>query len=196
MNAARLICIVGAECTGKTTLARALAEHFDCPWVSEYLRDFCDAHGRTPTRDEQLPLLEAQHAGELAAQVSATQQEKTFVFCDTAPLLTAIYSDYIFADASLYARARSLHSNYALTLLLANDIAWQADGLQRDGAQVRAPVNELIVRELTRLAVRLATVTGHAQARVAAALEAITALGDHFGAEPSALPTTTRRFGL
>src|ERR1035437_2749974 len=45
MKAARLICIIGAECTGKTTLARALAEHFDCPWVPEYLRDFCDAHG-------------------------------------------------------------------------------------------------------------------------------------------------------
>src|SRR5450759_3705376 len=98
----KLICIIGAECTGKTTLARSLAAHFDCPWVPEQLRVFCDTHARTPRRDEQAQLLQAQHAGELAAQLSAAQQNKPFVFCDTAPLLTAIYSDYIFADKSLY----------------------------------------------------------------------------------------------
>ena len=38
MKAAKLICIIGAECTGKTTLARALAAHFACPWVPEHLR--------------------------------------------------------------------------------------------------------------------------------------------------------------
>ena len=176
MNAARLVCIIGAECTGKTTLARALAEHFDCPWVPEYLRDFCDAHGRTPTRDEQLPLLEAQHAGALAAQLNATQQEKPFVFCDTAPLLTAIYSDFIFGDRSLYARGRGLHSGYALTLLLEPNIAWVADGLQREGAQVRAPITELIVRELATLGVPLATVAGQAEGRIETAMDAIRAL--------------------
>jgi nicotinamide riboside kinase len=195
MKEPKLICIIGAECSGKTTLARELAAHFDCPWVPEYLRTFCDTRARTPTRGEQAQLLEAQRAGELAAQMSATQQRKQFVFCDTAPLLTAIYSDYIFGDKSLYARARALHSNYILTLLLASDIAWQADGLQRDGAQVRAPVTQLIESELATLALPLTRVAGHAQARIAAALEAITALGG-LGAEPSALPTTTHRFGL
>lgn len=172
----KLICIIGAECTGKTTLARSLGAHFDCPWVPEQLRAFCDTHARTPRRNEQSQLLEAQHAGELAAQRIAAQQEKPFVFCDTAPLLTAIYSDYIFADKSLYARARALHSNYALTLLLANDIAWQADGLQRDGAQVRAPVTQLIESELAALTLPMTRVAGLAQARTAAALAAIIGL--------------------
>lgn len=172
----KLICIIGAECTGKTTLARDLAAHFDCPWVPEQLRVFCDTHTRTPTRAEQAQLLEAQRAGELSAQMSATQQEKPFVFCDTAPLLTAIYSDYIFADRSLYARARALHSNYVLTLLLTNDIDWQADGLQRDGAQVRAPVMRLLERELAALALPMTRVAGLAENRTAAALAAIMVL--------------------
>jgi len=174
----KLICIIGAECTGKTTLASALAAHFDCPWVPEHLRDFCVTHARTPTRHEQLSILEAQHAGELTAQRNAAQQGKPFVFCDTAPLLTAIYSDFIFADKSLYGRARALHSNYVLTLLLANDIAWQADGLQRDGAQVRAPVTQLIERELAALALPLTRVAGLAEDRLAAAMAALKAI-DH-----------------
>lgn len=172
----KLICIIGAECTGKTTLARSLGAHFDCPWVPEQLRAFCDTHARTPRREEQAQLLEAQRAGELAAQLSAAQQNKPFVFCDTAPLLTAIYSDYIFADKSLYANARALHSNYALTLLLSNDIDWQADGLQRDGAQVRAPVMRLLEREFAALALPMTRVAGLAQARTAAALAAIIGL--------------------
>ncbi len=173
MKAPRLICIIGAECTGKTTLARALAAHFDCPWVPEHLRDFCDAHARTPARDEQAGILETQHLTELAALGAATQQEKPFVFCDTAPLLTAIYSDFIFGDRSLYAQARRLHAAYALTLLLEPDIAWVADGLQREGAQVRAPVTQLITRELVALSVPLAKVAGLREGRMAAAMDAI-----------------------
>ena len=176
MKAPQLICIIGAECTGKTTLARALAAHFDCPWVAEHLRDFCDSRGRTPTRDEQLPILEKQHRAELAARVNAAQQDQPFVFCDTAPLLSAIYSDFIFGDQSLYARARALHSNYALTLLLAPNIAWVGDGLQRVGAQVRAPITQMIVRELGAMAVPLVLIAGQENARIAAAIDAIKAL--------------------
>ena len=74
----KLICILGAESTGKTTLARQLAVHFDCPWVPEYLRAFCDERGRTPYRDEQALILETQHVHELvaAAKARAAAQEK------------------------------------------------------------------------------------------------------------------------
>lgn len=176
MTGPSLICIIGAESTGKTTLARALANQFDCPWVPEYLREFCDAQRRTPTRDEQALILETQHGAVCTAQLGAARQELPFVFCDTAPLLTAIYSDFIFGDQSLYARARALHAGYALTLLLKPDIAWVADGLQRDGEQVREPITEMIARELDTMAVRLVSIAGQGKARFASAIAAIAAL--------------------
>ena len=169
----QLICIIGAESTGKTTLARTLAAYFGCPWVPEYLREFCDAHGRTPTRDEQPQILETQHLAELTAQQNATEREAPFVFCDTAPLLTAIYSDFIFADPSLYGRARVLHSRYALTLLLATDLAWTADGLQRDGEQVREPITQMIHHELGNLAAPFVTIMGQGEDRISSAIEAL-----------------------
>lgn len=176
MKTPRLICIMGAESTGKTTLAQSLAAHFDCPWVPEYLRHFCQQQARTPTREEQQSVLEMQHRMELAAQAQAGQWASPFVFCDTAPLLTAIYSDLIFGDQSLYARARALHSGYALTLLLAPDIAWVADGLQRDGEQVRQPVTLMISRELGALALPFSTIAGQGDGRFAAALQAVQAI--------------------
>ncbi len=173
MTEPQRICIMGAECTGKTTLAKALAAHFDCPWVPEYLRDFCDSHRRTPTCDEQLLILETQHQAELDGHASAAQQHAAFVFCDTAPLLTAIYSEFIFGDTSHYARARAMHSNYALTLFLAPDITWIADGLQRDGKQVRTPITQIIDRELRTMAAPFTVIEGQGVARIAAAIDVV-----------------------
>ena len=176
MTSPKLICIFGAESTGKTTLARTLAEHFDCPWVPEYLRAFCDARGRTPTQYEQSLILETQLIDERSAQASAKLSNSAYVFCDTAPLLTAIYSDFVFADTSLYARAQALHSRYALTLLLEPDIAWIADGMQRDGAHVRAPITEAILRELVAINAPFVRIGGHGEDRVQAARKAVRAI--------------------
>ena len=44
----RLICLIGAECTGKTTLAQALAQQMAGLWVPEYLRQFTQATRSAP----------------------------------------------------------------------------------------------------------------------------------------------------
>ena len=173
MNSTKLICVIGAESTGKTTLAQALAAEFDCPWVAEYLRDFCDLHGRAPTQYEQPLILKTQVINEMSKQVSAQAHSQPYVFCDTAPLLTAIYSDFVFGDKSLYAQARELHSRYALTLLLLPDINWVADGMQRDGAHVREPITHFIERELAAANATVVRIGGQNEARIQAAIKAV-----------------------
>lgn len=171
-----LICLIGAECTGKTTLTKALAVHFDGLWVDEYLRSFCAEAGRTPRRDEQALILETQLAQETAQLALARDQQRAFVFCDTAPLLTAIYSDFYFSDSSLYPRAHQLHTRYALTLNLLPDVPWEADGIQHDGAHVRAPLQAIIERELSRLAQPFVRIAGVGEARLQAAIAALETL--------------------
>lgn len=173
MKAPALICLMGTECTGKTTLAQTLARHFEGLWVPEYLRTFCDLHGRTPRPEEQALIVQTQLDHEAQAITQARQKGCMHVFCDTAPLLTAIYSDYIFADRTLYARARALHTRYALTLALAPDLPWQADGLQREGAHVRAPIQVLLERELLGLSGPVRYITGTGAARAQAAIKAV-----------------------
>ena len=168
----KLICLIGAESTGKTTLAQALATHFNCLWVPEYLREFCESRGRMPTRGEQSLILETQVIHESAALTSARIANAPYVFCDTAPLLTAIYSEFVFSDQSLFPRARALHTHYALTLVLGPDIAWVGDE-QRDGAHVREPITLIIANELAALNVPTAKISGHGDARLASALKAI-----------------------
>lgn len=170
------IAILGAESTGKTTLARALAQEFRSPWVPEYLRRFCDERGRTPRRDEQSLILETQILHEHIACREAERTHAPLVICDTAPLMTAVYSDYVFGDRALYARALEHHLNYRHTLLLENDIDWIADGLQRDGAHVREPIFECLRANLDAAGVSYSLIDENGHARTLNAMHVIDTL--------------------
>ena len=169
----QLICLLGAECTGKTTLARDLANQLGAPWVPEYLRRFTALHGRTPRQDEQNHILQEQHTLEEAALQLARQRGNAWVVWGTAPLLTAVYSDCVFHDTSLYPQAWALHPRYALTLLLEPDLPWVADGLQRDGEAMRATVHTRLLQTLHQSALPFVRITGTSRQRLRTALDAV-----------------------
>jgi nicotinamide riboside kinase len=146
--APRSICIIGAECTGKTALAQQLAAQTGGQVVPELLRDWCTKHGRTPRVDEQAVLMQAQIHAENQALALINQGQGAMLFCECGPLLTAVYSQYYFADNSLLAAAHLHHRRYDLTLWLQPDLPWVADGLQRDGLAVQAAVHDLLGQQL------------------------------------------------
>ena len=102
------IAIIGAECTGKTTLAKDLTEAFkkDYPsaFVPEYLRTFVDQEKRTPKSEEQINIALTQKEAEknTAKELIDANPDAAFVllFCDTTPLLTSIYSEVVFAGSN------------------------------------------------------------------------------------------------
>jgi nicotinamide riboside kinase len=172
--AARVIAIVGAECTGKSTLARDLAaalaaEGHRVAQVEEHLREWCDARGRTPRADEQAAILREQHRRIDAA--AAARHE--FVVCDTTGLMTAVYSRHLFGDAALDAEAVAWHRRVDATLLTALDLPWEPDGHQRDGAHVRVPVDGLLRELLLAHRLPFAVVGGSGPRRLEAALAAL-----------------------
>lgn len=175
----QVLALLGAESTGKSTLAEQLSHSLATRGlrvtrVDEYLREFCDRHGRTPTCAEQ-PLIAAEQARRIAAAArpGPSGQGPDWVVADTSPLLTAVYSETVFGDRSLYPEAQALHARQVnLTLLTALDLPWQADGLQRDGPHVRQPVDVLLRRALVAGGIGFSVVAGQGRARLAAALAA------------------------
>ncbi|PXW96222.1 nicotinamide riboside kinase [Sphaerotilus hippei] len=180
-----VVALVGAESTGKTTLAAELAEALPALWsahagpaerarwprpqaarVGEYLREFCDLHQRTPTRDEQQAI-----AREQSRRIAAACRQHPVVVADTTALLTAVYSEQVFGDTSLHVDALAMHRcQVHLTLLTGLDLPWQADGLQRDGPQVREPVDHKLRRALLGDGQSFSVVSGSGGARLEAAL--------------------------
>ncbi|MEO5735014.1 MAG: ATP-binding protein [Rubrivivax sp.] len=171
------IAIVGAESTGKTELAAALAERIaqltglQVTWVPEVLRGWCERHSRTPRQDEQRSIMTEQHA-----RIDAAAADADVVVCDTTALMTAVYSQIVFDDGSLDDRAAVLHASIDLTLLTALDLPWVADGLQRDGPQVREPVDTRLRALLARHRLSWSLVGGQGGARLDAALDAVAPL--------------------
>lgn len=171
------IALLGAESTGKSTLAQALAERLRAATglrvepVDEWLRHWCEIHQRTPRAEEQAAI-----AAEQQARIDAAARTADIVIADTTPLMTAVYSELIFQDHSLSDRALAQQSQFELTLLMALDLPWQADGIQRDGPQVQAPVDQALRRHLRRSGLRWAVIGGRGEQRLEAALDALTPL--------------------
>ena len=173
MPAATIIALLGAECTGKTTLAQAVAADLqrtgvDAVVVPEALREFCAHHGRTPCADEQAALAQRQ-----TDAVAAAAKAHAVVLADTTALMTAVYSDLYFDDPGLYASAWPAHRAAHLTLLAAPDLPWVADGLQRDGLARRAAVDERLRTVLQAQGQDFAVIVGEGEARTQAALRAV-----------------------
>jgi nicotinamide riboside kinase len=177
-QARAMIALVGAESTGKTSLAQALARRVNAVCLPEYLRDFCDRLGRTPTPNEQPQIVAGQLAAERAAmQTAAKANGAALVIVDSTPLMTAIYSSEYFADDSLLALALRHQRNYALTFVADNDIAWVADGIQRDSPLVRERCQRRLIDILQQHEIGFVLLRGDLQTRSAAALTHLRAAG-------------------
>jgi nicotinamide riboside kinase len=135
------ICLLGAESTGKSSFAIALAEalRMHGHWAQalpEALRVFCERHGRLPLVADEPIIFNAQKKAELAAL--GPNDKPRFLICDSAPLLTAFTSNWYFGDSSLLEAGLAHQATYLHCYLSEPSLAWEADGLLRDGPTVRA----------------------------------------------------------
>ncbi|ODU08432.1 MAG: hypothetical protein ABS84_12435 [Rubrivivax sp. SCN 71-131] len=174
MAEALVVAIVGAESTGKTMLAQALAQRLSrqhglrVAWVPEWLRPWCDEHARTPQRGEQADIAAAQ-----SALIDEAARGHDVVFADTTALMTAVYSRIVFGDDSLDAMAVAAHRRCRLTLLTGLDMPWEPDGLQRDGPHVRPPVDAQLRTLLQTHGFAYSVILGSGAQREDAALQAL-----------------------
>jgi nicotinamide riboside kinase len=169
------VALLGAESTGKSTLARDLAAHFNSlgrksEAVPEALRDWCETNARTPRPEEQMGIAEEQ---ERRVDEACTRAE--VVIADTTAIMVAIYSAILFEDHSLLRFAVERQRSYDVTLVTGLDIPWVADGLQRDGPHVQGPVDAQVRALLDKHAISYRVVYGTGDERMRNALAAIDA---------------------
>jgi nicotinamide riboside kinase len=167
------IALLGAESTGKSQLAFDLAAHLCASGqpavaVGEYLREWCEREGRTPQPHEQAHIAHTQQS-----RIESAAEQAPWVIADTTPLMTAAYSEFIFSDSSLHAAALAYQHSFDLTLLSGLDMPWLPDGIQRDGAHVRGPVDALLRRLLESDSIAFEVIYGQGPKRLKNALQAL-----------------------
>lgn len=119
----RRVCVFGPECTGKTTLARRLAEHFDTVWAHEYARPLLDRKGGVCDFDD----IERIARGQDAAIRALEPQANRVLFTDTDALSTMLWSDELFGRVPAEVAAIAADQEFDLTLLCDVDVPFVPD---------------------------------------------------------------------
>lgn len=166
----RTICLHGAESTGKTTLAAALAAETGALVVGEYGRSHCEAHSEPLTLCDLLLIGRAQQA----MIAAAAEWAGPLLIADTDALMTAAWCEMLLGErpAELMTAPRA-----DLYLLLEPDLPWVDDGTRffRDPAD-RHRFARIVAQVLDDAGVPFERVSGHGDERLAAARAATGAL--------------------
>ena len=169
------VALVGAESTGKSTLAAALAAHYSTAWIEEYGRFVFEREGRTLTRAHHVEIAH----GHIALEDTAIREGRAhrFLFSDTHPLTTLWWSYLLTrgADADLVRLADSTRERYAVTLICGDDIEFEQDGW-RSNTPARSVFQSFVLYDLDRRGLPYTVLTGTLDERLAKATALLDAL--------------------
>jgi NadR type nicotinamide-nucleotide adenylyltransferase len=161
------ICFHGAESTGKSTLARKLANDLGCPVVREFGRTYAEVHGTEFAMADLLAI--AWRQDQLMHEAAA--QGPPVLLLDTDPLMTAAWAQMLFGEVPDELWAYPKADRY---LLCGPDVPWVADGTRMFGSPGdRRRFAEIAEDVLVRAGVPYRKITGSWDERERQALAAL-----------------------
>ena len=122
------IVVFGPESTGKTTLAKQLAAHYNAGYVPEYARIYAEEKqqkGEALTHEDVIPIAK----GQLRLECKAA--ENALLICDTDILETLTYARIYYPEFKSKTLEKYVEKStanfYFLTYI---DTPWKADGIR------------------------------------------------------------------
>ena len=131
------VVLFGPESTGKTTLSRQLAAHYNTVWTPEFLREFAQKKW-----DDEQKVCEPQDIitiaqGQMQLENEASKSANKILICDTDLLETKGYAEAYFEGFELPELNQAIADNhYDLYCFTYIDTPWEADDL-RDRPELR-----------------------------------------------------------
>ena len=130
INLVRVV-LFGPESTGKTTLSRQLARHYNTVWAPEFAREYLQKkwnnERKTCEPEDILPIA----IGQMKLENSSAEKADKLLICDTDLLETKVYSEEYYGglvDATLdEAAQKNVYDLYLLTYI---DTPWEEDDLR------------------------------------------------------------------
>ncbi len=164
----RKIAIVGPESTGKSTLARQLAAHFDAPMVVEYAREYLERLNGPYTQID----LQYIAVGQLRLEKEQARKATDLLICDTNLLVIKIWSEVKYGNISPIIESLMDLNSYHLHLLCKPDIPWQSDPLREHPHMLEA-LYDRYESALKAAQVPFWVVEGQGSERLACAVEGV-----------------------
>ena len=125
------IVVFGPESSGKTTLSKKLAAHYNALWIEEYAREYLqekwDKEKKICELEDMIPIA----VGQIKLENEFSIKSDKLLICDTDLLETKVYSEEFyggFVDDKLDKAAKE--NTYNLYLLTYIDTPWEEDDLR------------------------------------------------------------------
>lgn len=141
----RKIVITGPESTGKTTLARQLADHFNVQPVPEFARSFLEQLGRPYMESDLVDIAK----GQLALSQKPEYKKEPVQICDTGFLVLKIWSEFKYGRCHPWILEQFQLERPDLYLLCDIDLSWSFDPFRENPHQ--SDREELMNRYLSQL---------------------------------------------
>ena len=140
--------IIGPESTGKTTLAKEIAERYHGTYVAEYAREFVERKGTTEVTYEELCEIAKEQIKRLAVS-----GERLEVY-DTELIVTKVWFDYAFGRWPEWLDEAIKKYPMDLYVLLYPDIPWVPDPARSNGSDaIRLELFERYKKEVDELGI-------------------------------------------
>jgi NadR type nicotinamide-nucleotide adenylyltransferase len=162
------IAITGPESTGKSNLAKQLAEHFQTVFVPEFARDYINNLSRPYNQEDILHIAENQLINERRTTLKANR----FLFCDTELIVAKIWSLHKYNDCHPWILEQIKNNHYDLFLLCDIDIQWEFDD-QREHPHLRQFFFDWYKKELEYYGFPYRIVSGEGDQRIQNAIHLI-----------------------
>jgi len=158
------IVVVGAESTGTTTLATALAAHFRTAWVAEYGREYSENLPDFSTHEWQTPEFVAIAHEQNRREDLAARSAAPVLVCDTDAFATGVWHERYLGRRSLEVEALAAGRRYAHHFVTDVDIPFVQDGF-RDGEALRTWMHGCFIERLRECGRPFSIVSGTRQER-------------------------------
>ncbi len=169
MSDCKRIVLIGPEATGKSTLAKQLADYYHATWIPEYARTYVENLNREYTFDDVVNI--AKH--QIIEEQSFAKSEKEIIFFDTDLIITKIWLTEVYHHCPDWIVAEIQKCNRFLYLLCYPDIEWIPDSVRENGGKRRFQLFDLYKKEIEKFGFRSQIVKGDWGVRLENAITAI-----------------------
>lgn len=180
------IALFGPESTGKTTLAKQLADYYKTEWVPEFARDYLqekwEENQHICVADDMMPIA----YGQTALENKKLETANKYLFCDTNLMVTKVFSEMYYGFCDPLLNEAAVKHEYDLFFLTDIDVPWEKDDI-RDTPEGRETVFSVFKQTLIDTKKPFITLSGDKESRLKKAVAIIENLAlakeNHFSSE-------------